>query len=682
MPDVEEPPPTQTRALKTDPRAKAQLARLTAIISPRARVSVALVLVTAFALLLPILHRNDADIDSAANALSFAALALGLNIVVGFAGLLDLGYAAFFAIGAYAYGVASSFQLQPEWSSVWEPFRWLDLVARMPGATGDVVHFQVSFWLMLPIAAAIAAFFGVLFGAPTLRLRGDYLAIVTLGFGEIVPIVARNIPSVTNGAMGLNGVAPPQLFGHSFGVNATPYYYVGLALVGLLIVTSLKLKNSRVGRAWMAIREDEIAAAAMGVDCVRFKLLAFAIGAAFAGATGTFYVAKLQTATPEMFMFPVSVMVLVMVVFGGIGSVWGVVVGALLLQVLQSWFLQDLSQWLHALGRLISVNWLQHVELASSIELIFGVILVVMMLYRRDGLIPASRRMPALSIDQQSTQVSRGGFDVLRDLAPADRDAAGPLLDITDLTVRFGGLVALRSVSLKVPAHSIVAVIGPNGSGKSTLFNVVTGLVPPDSGSVRFAGREIGRLPPHRVLERGIARTFQNIRLFPNLTVLENVMIGMHARLATGAAGALLQLPKTRREEEEARNRALEILALFGNRLLPRADHVASSLSYANRRRTEIARAIAARPTLLLLDEPTAGMNPAETQELADQIRSLHQAGLTLVLIEHKLDVVVSLADHVVVLDHGEKIAEGSAQTIRSDEEVIRAYLGRGTVYA
>ncbi len=634
------------------------------------------------ALSFPLIHHNDADINSAANALAFAALALGLNIVVGFAGLLDLGYAAFFAIGAYAYGVASSFQLQPEWTSFWEPFRWLDLVARMPGSGVDVVHFQVSFWLMLPIAAAIAASFGVLFGAPTLRLKGDYLAIVTLGFGEIVPIVARNIPSVTNGAMGLNGVAAPRLFGHSFGINATPYYYVGVALVALLIATSLRLKDSRIGRAWMAIREDEIAAAAMGVDRVRFKLLAFAIGAAFAGATGTFYVAKLQTATPEMFMFPVSVMILVMVVFGGIGSVWGVVVGALLLQMLQSWFLEDLSQWLHALGRLVNVEWLQHVELASSIELIFGVILVLMMLYRRDGLIPASRRVPALSLDQQSAQVGRGGFGALRALGAGDESAAGPLLDVAELTVSFGGLVALRSVSLSVPARSVVAVIGPNGSGKSTLFNAVTGLVTPDSGSVRFAGAEIGRLASHRVLERGIARTFQNIRLFPNLTVLENIMIGMHARLDTGAAGALLRLPKMRREEEAARERALEILGLFGNRLLPRADHLASSLSYANRRRTEIARALASRPKLLLLDEPTAGMNPAETLELAEQIKSLHEYGLAIVLIEHKLDVVVSLADQVVVLDHGEKIAEGPPEAVRRDEEVIRAYLGRSAAFA
>jgi branched-chain amino acid transport system permease protein len=522
-----------------------------------------------------------------------------------------------------------------------------------------------------------------LFGAPTLRLKGDYLAIVTLGFGEIVPIVVRNTPTLTNGAMGLNGVAAPQLFGFNFGVDATPYYYVGVGLVALLILTSLRLKDSRIGRAWMAIREDEIAASAMGINLVRLKLLAFAMGAAFAGATGTFYVAKLQTATPDMFGFPVSVMVLVMVVFGGIGSVWGVVLGALLLQILQSWFLEDLSGWLHALGRLVDVDWLQHVELASSIELIFGVILVTMMLYRRQGLIPASRPVPALSLAEQTAQIGRGGFDAL--LAPAmeaDRVASGPLLEIAGLTLRFGGLVALRSVDLTVPSHAVVAVIGPNGSGKSTLFNAVTGLVPADSGMIRFAGEDIGQLRPHAVLECGIARTFQNIRLFPNLTVLENVMIGMHARLRTGPVRALLRLPATRREEEMARERALEILGLFGNRLLPRADHLAASLSYANRRRAEIARALASRPKLLMLDEPTAGMNPAETLELADQIKSLHRAGLTILLIEHKLDVVVSLADKVVVLDHGEKIAEGAPDEVRRDEEVIRAYLGRSAVFA
>ncbi|HEV2188362.1 MAG TPA: branched-chain amino acid ABC transporter ATP-binding protein/permease [Stellaceae bacterium] len=638
--------------------------------------------ITAGALLFPIISRNDANIDSAANALAFAALALGLNIVVGFAGLLDLGYAAFFAIGAYTYGAFASFQIEPAWSPFWQPFEWLGLVAHM----GDVVHFTVSFWLMLPFSAAVAALFGVLFGAPTLRLKGDYLAIVTLGFGEIVPIVARNTPSVTNGAMGLNGVAAPQLFGWSFGVNATPYYYVGVALVALLIFCSTRLKSSRVGRAWMAIREDEIAAAAMGINRVKFKLLAFAMGAAFAGATGTYFVAKLQTATPEMFMFPVSVMILVMIVFGGIGSVWGVVLGALILQILQSWFLEDLSQWLHVLGRLVHVDWLQRVELSSSIEMIFGVILVTMMLYRRQGLIPATRPVQALSMTEQTAHVGSGGsshnFDRLRGLGTLDREADEPLLAVADMTVRFGGLVALRSVELTVPSHSVVAVIGPNGSGKSTLFNAVTGLVTPDAGQVRFAGESITRLPPHRVLDRGMARTFQNLRLFPGLTVLENVMIGRHARLSTGAFGALLRLPGTKREEEAAREHCLEILSVFGNRLLPRVDHVVSSLSYANRRRVEIARALASSPKLLLLDEPTAGMNPAETQELADQIKGLNQLGLTIVLIEHKLDVVVRLASKVIVLDHGEKIAEGTPDAVRRDEEVMRAYLGRSVAVA
>ena len=275
---------------------------------PPARLHAALITgVAFFALVFPLIHADDADIDSAANAMSYAALALGLNIVVGMTGLLDLGYAAFFAIGAYFYGVLSSFQLQPEWSSFWEPFAWLGLVGRIPGPNDvDVVHTTLSFWLALPLAGVVAALSGILFGAPTLRLRGDYLAIVTLGFGEIIPIVARNWTGVTNGAAGLNGVAPPMLGGTSFGVDAMPYYYVIVGIVAALIFISTRLRDSRVGRAWMAIREDEIAAGAMGVNLVRFKLLAFAIGASFAGMTGTFYVAKLQTATPEMFGFPVS----------------------------------------------------------------------------------------------------------------------------------------------------------------------------------------------------------------------------------------------------------------------------------------------------------------------------------------------------------------------------------------
>jgi branched-chain amino acid transport system permease protein len=631
------------------------------------------------AIAFPLLHDNDADIDSAANAAAYATLALGLNIVVGFAGLLDLGYAAFFAIGAYAYGILTSFQVMPHWSGFWEPFAWLELVRRIPQPGGDLVHFTVSFWIMLPVSALIAAAFGVLFGAPTLRLRGDYLAIVTLGFGEIVPIVVRNVDSVTNGAAGLNGIQAPRLFGHSFGVAALPYYYVAIGLVALLVFVSIRLRDSRIGRAWMAIREDEIAAAAMGVDRTRTKLLAFAIGAGFAGATGTFYVAKLQTATPEMFGFPVSVMILVMVVLGGMGSVWGVVLGAVSLQLLQSWFLEDISGWIHDLGTLIGQPWMLKIDLTESIELIFGLILVFMMLYRRDGLIPATRKQSALSFEEQHAEVRRGGFPALTGLGNfTHSDHTG--LEVRDITVRFGGLVALNKVNLAVPAGDVVAVIGPNGSGKSTLFNVITGLTAADGGTIRFDTQSLLGLPPHQILRRGVARTFQNIRLFTNLSVLDNVLIGQHARLKTGPIAAVFRPPSTRREEAAARVWATEILSLFGNRLLPRATQTVSHLSYANRRRVEIARALASRPKILLLDEPTAGMNPAETLELAEQIKSLHSLGLTILLIEHKLDVVTRLADKVVVLDHGEKIAEGTPDEVRRNDAVLQAYLGRGTL--
>jgi branched-chain amino acid transport system permease protein len=648
------------------------------VLSERWRPKVAVVLLVA-AVLFPIVDGNEGDIDAAANATAFAMLALGLNIVVGFAGLLDLGYAAFFAIGAYTCGILASYQVQPEWSSFWEPFQWLGLVQHLHGSSGiDTVHFTVSFWLVMPIAALVTASFGVLFGAPTLRLKGDYLAIVTLGFGEIVPIVARNTPYLTNGAQGLNGVNSPTLLGYSFGVQSTPYYYVGLTMIVLLIFVSMRLKDSRVGRAWMAIREDEIAAEAMGVNRTRLKLLAFSIGAGFAGATGTFYVAKLQTATPEMFQFPVSVMLLVMIVLGGMGSVAGVVVGAVFLQLLQSWFLQDLTQAVHWIGQATGIGLLERIDLVQSIELIFGVILVIMMLYRRDGLIPARRALKGLTLAQQAAMPSRGG--IRGETGPLHHrqiDPTKPLLEIRGLRKTFGGIQAVRGLDLTVMPGSIVAVIGPNGSGKTTFFNLVTGLIPPSSGNVTLAGEDITGYKPDAIVERGAARTFQNLRLFANMTLLENVLVGVHSRTKTGALGAVFRPPRVRREEEAAQERVSAILGIFGNRLLPRVQHLARTLSYANRRRLEIARALMTEPVLLLLDEPTAGMNPTETLELTDQIRSLRERGVTILLIEHKLNVVNEIADNVIVLDHGEKIAEGTPAEVQRNKEVLSAYLGR-----
>jgi branched-chain amino acid transport system permease protein len=363
-------------------------------------------------------------------------------------------------------------------------------------------------------------------------------------------------------------------------------------------------------------------------------------------------------------------------VFGGIGSISGVVLGALILQLLQSWFLQDLTQWVHAFGNLTDISFFQQVDLVQSIELIFGIILVLMMLYRREGLIPAHRAVTALSPAEQTAVPSRGGFTgALAQRSPVD--LTQPLLEIRDLSRSFGGIRAVAGLDLTVMPGRIVAVIGPNGSGKSTFFNVVTGLDKPDGGQVLFMGQDITARPPHEVVHRGMARTFQNIRVFSNMTVLENVLVGTHTRTTTNAIGAVLRTPKVRHEEIAAKDWVIEVIGLFGNRLMPRINHMANSLSYANRRRCEIARAVASRPTLLLLDEPTAGMNPAETLELAAQLGGLRDMGLSILLIEHKLNVVNNLADKIIVLDHGEKIAEGRAEEVHNNDEVIRAYLGR-----
>jgi branched-chain amino acid transport system permease protein len=303
---------------------------------------------------------------------------------------------------------------------------------------------------------------------------------------------------------------------------------------------------------------------------------------------------------------------------------------------------------------------------------------VLMMIFRREGLWPAVRRVSALTREQQEAAPERGAAVRLSwASAPGIRAAERPLLEIEGLRKHFGGVAAAHDIALTVRAGELVSVIGPNGSGKTTLFNLITGLIPPDGGSIRLDGREIAGLPPHEIVARGVARTFQNIRLFNNLSVMENLLVGEHARLEAGVLGAIFRPPGVRREERRAVGDALEIVKIFGNRLQPRLDHPVYGLSYANRRRTEIARAIMTRPTLLLLDEPTAGMNPAETLELMDIVRALPGLGITIILIEHKLDVVMDVSDRVVVLDHGVKIAEDAPAQVRNDDRVIEAYMGR-----
>jgi branched-chain amino acid transport system permease protein len=325
-------------------------------------------------LLFPILDPNRSQVDVAAFAGVWVLLALGLNIVVGYAGLLDLGYAAFFAIGSYAFAILASGQF----------------------------NIHISFWILLFTSAFIAAIFGVLLGAPTLRLRGDYLAIVTLGFGEIVPRVFRNASVFTGGVNGIVGVDQPKLpavFGWSgnFGFNPIPYYYLIIGVIVLSLFLINNLRNSRLGRAWMAIREDEVAAAATGINTVTTKLLAFALGASFSGFAGTYYASKLFIVSPESFSFQaVSVVVLVMVVLGGMGSMRGVIVGALLIYFIQSYVLIQLPGWIVSATSALNIDFLTKLDIGSYVQrsnfLIFGIILAGIMLLRPQGLLPSAQR--------------------------------------------------------------------------------------------------------------------------------------------------------------------------------------------------------------------------------------------------------------------------------------------------
>lgn len=563
----------------------------------------------------------------------YATLALGLNIVVGLAGLLNLGYIAFYAVGAYAYGLLAT-------------------------------RADVSFWQVLPLGGVLAGVFGVLLGFPALRLRGDYLAIVTLGFGEMIRIVLNNWDSLTGGPNGIIGIARPSLFGFTFS-HPIHYYYLILAVVLLTIFVVDRLNQSRLGRAWTAMRDDEVAAEAIGIDLVKTKLLACGLGATWAGLAGVFFASKMTFISPESFTFFESVIVLCMVTLGGMGSIPGVILGAALLLILPEMMRQ------FALYRM----------------LVFGAAMVGMMVMRPKGLLTARRRAilprhkelsgaPVVS-GSEAPLTSSGQVDPT--LQPS-KEASTTLLETRKLSVDFGGLRALDMVDLSVMAGEIVSLIGPNGAGKTTFFNCVTGLYAPTSGEVRYRGENLVGVKPNHVAGRGVARTFQNIRLFQDMTVLENVMVGGHCRMHASVVGAIFRPRSVIAEEEELVAKAAELLRFVG--LQDKSDLWASQLPYGDQRRLEIARAMASDPRLLLLDEPAAGMNPQETNALMELIHAIRARGITILLIEHHMKLVMGISERIMVLDHGVKIAEGTPEEIRADSGVIGAYLGKESAHA